>query len=100
MSTFLISVIGLKPNEGQIKDLASAINSKFSEQLRFSVNPCTWFVKFDGSPRELSLFLGTQAGGLGSVIISEVIAISGYGPSTLTNWYKENSEKEGDNNVE
>ena len=94
MATLQITAISSPQKENKSDALAKAIESKISENDRFKVNNESWMVKFEGTPRELSLFLGVQGGALGGVLISNISSISGYGPMNLNTWFKSHSDGE------
>lgn len=94
MTVFLISKIASASQTKVAVPLETVISNKISEELRYRVSEDDYFVSFDGSARELSMFIGAQGGALGGILISEVRSISGYGPSTLSPWFNEHAKND------
>ncbi len=85
MTQFL--VLSLSQEHDQIKQ---AIEQNIAPSDLFEViNGTAWLVAFPGKAAELSEKLGTKDGAKGSLIISSMTDISGFGPNQMIRWMSE-----------
>lgn len=88
MTQFLTLALG---NASQIKE---AIEQNIAPADRFELAPDkVWLVDFPGKAAELSEKLGTKGGNKGSLLITSMSDISGYGPTNMITWITEHDHK-------
>ena len=70
--------------------IKESVEQNIAPSDRFTVvEDRAWLVAFTGTAAELSERLGTKDGSRGSLLISSLTDISGYGPNNMIRWMAE-----------
>lgn len=75
-------------------EIKAAIEQNIAPADRFEIqSKQVWLVDFPGKASELSEKLGTKNGSQGSLLITSMTDITGYGPTDMISWITDHDHK-------